>query len=96
METRSKVPVWVPVVSRETWERNAMRIIRREYPDLRELMLLYRHLTPDMPELSDDLAEGRWQEILGADHVTVIVAETDGVLITAPNLMRGSNTSRLP
>lgn len=74
-----------------------MRITRRaDDRDLRELLALYRHLNPDMPDLSDDLAESRWREILAADHVAVFVTEADSVLvasvtlITAPNLMRGA------
>src|SRR6478609_2930894 len=74
-----------------------MRITHRaEYRDLRELLGLYRHLTPEMPELSDDLAQSRWREILAVDHVAVFITEADKVLvasvtlITAPNLMRGA------
>jgi GNAT superfamily N-acetyltransferase len=74
-----------------------MRITRRaEDRDLPELLALYRDLTPDMPELSHDLAHSRWREILEADHVAVFVTEADRVLvasstlITAPNLMRGA------
>ena len=74
-----------------------MRTTRRAvYRDLQELLALYRHLTPDMPELSDDLAQSRWREIIAADHVAVFITEVDRVLIasvtliTAPNLMRGA------
>lgn len=74
-----------------------MRMTRRAGDrDLRELLALYWHLTPDMPELSDDLAQSRWREILAADHVSVFVTEVERVLvasatlITAPNLMRGA------
>lgn len=68
---------------------------RAAYRDLEGLLVLYRHLTPDMPRLGDDLAETRWREILAANHVAVFVTEADRVLVatttlmTAPNLMRG-------
>ncbi len=74
-----------------------MRNTRRaQYPDLHGLLALYRHLTPDMPVLADDVAQSRWREILAADHVAVFVTEVESALvasatlITAPNLMRGA------
>lgn len=69
---------------------------RAEIGDLQELLALYRHLTPDMPELSDDLAKNRWLEILSAEHVAVFVVEDKSILVAsstliiAPNLMRGA------
>lgn len=74
-----------------------MRDIRRaKFGDLDGILTLYRHLTPDMLELSPALAERRWYEILAAEHVEVFVTAIGGVLvssctlITAPNLMRGA------
>lgn len=74
-----------------------MRVTRRaELGDLPTLLALYRHLTPDMPDLASELAESKWCEILAADHVRVFVTAIDSVLvasctlITAPNLMRGA------
>jgi GNAT superfamily N-acetyltransferase len=84
-------------VSRETSRGDPMLVTRQaEMGDLQELLSLYRHLTPDMPELSDDLAGCRWREILSVKHVAVFVIEEKSVqvascsLITAPNLMRGA------
>lgn len=73
-----------------------MQIVRRAQPgDLHALIALYRHLTPDMPTLSEPLAASCWAEILSDDRMAVFMAESGGVLaasctlIMAPNLMRG-------
>lgn len=64
--------------------------------DLKDLLALYRHLTPDMPVLSDELAMRRWDEILSNPDLLVFVRVVEGALvasctlITAPNLMRGA------
>lgn len=49
-----------------------------------------------MRDLPAEIAESRWREILGAEHVRVFVTAIDDALvasctlITAPNLMRGA------
>jgi ribosomal protein S18 acetylase RimI-like enzyme len=63
--------------------------------DLPQLLALYRHLSPEDPELDEAEARPKWEALLGSGITDVIVAEADGriaascVLIVVPNLTRG-------
>ncbi|MFO1171758.1 MAG: GNAT family N-acetyltransferase [Hyphomicrobiaceae bacterium] len=66
-----------------------------ELADLPALLMLYRHLNPEMPSLPPGEAERIWQETLARPGMTVLVAPVGEelaaacTLITAPNLLRG-------
>ena len=63
--------------------------------DLSQLLVLYRQLSPEDPPLEGDVAQSRWDALLGSELTDVVVAEVDGqdvascVLIVVPNLTRG-------
>jgi len=72
-------------------------IIRRATSgDLPGLLELFRHLNPDDPALAPADAEAIWGTLLHSGLITVLVAESDGMLAATctlaiiPNLTRGA------
>lgn len=61
---------------------------RAEMGDLQELLALYRHLTPDMPELSDDLAGSRWREVVGAGLIEAWARGCQRVMLVTGRIHR--------
>lgn len=51
-----------------------------ETRDLQGVLTLYKELRPHDPELTSELAEARWRELLAQSHIRVVVAESEGVL----------------
>ena len=73
-----------------------MLIARRAQPDdLEDLLILYRHLNPNMPRLSEHRTREIWGETLANENLSLMVGVVEDrpvatcLLITAPNLMRG-------
>jgi len=66
--------------------------------DLEEVLNLYQHLHPDEPRLEKAAAERVWMTLLKSDFMTVIVAQTAGLLVSSctlaviPNLSRGGRS----
>jgi len=64
-------------------------------PDLAEVLVLYRHLHPQDPELDAATAERVWSTLLAAPFMTLIVAQAAERLVASctlaivPNLSRG-------
>ena len=73
---------------------HSVRFIQRN--ELSELLLLYKHLHADDPEIDTDEIQGQWNEIISDEQMKIIVAELDGklvsscVLILIRNLTRGA------
>lgn len=63
--------------------------------DLGHLLILYRHLNPNMPQLSVQRTQDIWRETLANENLSLMVGVFEDrpvatcLLITAPNLMRG-------
>lgn len=73
-----------------------MRITRHAEPgDLENLLALYRHLNPDMPQLGEQRTQDIWRKTLANENLSLVVGGIGNrlvatcLLITAPNLMRG-------
>ncbi|MBN8960398.1 MAG: GNAT family N-acetyltransferase [Rhizobiales bacterium] len=63
--------------------------------DLDQLLVLYRHLNPNIPQLSEQRRREIWRETLANENLSLMVGVVADrpiatcLLITAPNLMRG-------
>lgn len=74
----------------------AVRRARRG--DLRGVLDLYRHLSPEDPEIDPARAEAAWSALLGSGLTTVFVADVSGLLASTctlaiiPNLTRGGRS----
>jgi GNAT superfamily N-acetyltransferase len=53
-----------------------------EARDLAGLLALYKELRPHDPELTTEQAATRWRELLSQSHIRVVVAESEGGLVS--------------
>ena len=66
--------------------------------DLPRVLSLYRHLHPHDPPLDTATAESTWSMLIASQFMTVIVAETEDLLVSSctlaivPNLSRGARS----
>ncbi len=59
--------------------------------DLAALLALYRHLNPEMPELTPETAGRIWRETLAQPGLTVFVAPAGETLAAACTLITAPN-----
>ena len=70
-------------------------LIRAASPDdLPGVLELYRHLHPADPPLAPDMAGRIWSTLLNSSAMTVVVAETAGLVVSSCALMIVPNLSR--
>jgi len=66
--------------------------------DLAGVLNLYQYLHPYEPQLDTSVAERVWTTLLTSSHMSVVVAETAGLLVSSctlaivPNLTRGGRS----
>jgi len=71
-----------------------VRLIK--YDELKELLLLYKHLIPDDPKLEiNTTLKEHWDEILSDPNYFYLVIEEDEMLVSSCNLTIIKNLTRL-
>jgi GNAT superfamily N-acetyltransferase len=73
-----------------------VRLIKED--ELEQLLMLYKHLNPEDPDLDIEMVQELWQEMMNDKMMKILVMESEGkivsscVLVLVRNLTRGARS----